>query len=110
MYIGLFWCMQVSFDMHIGLFCYVCGTCPGPWVHYDDGVVVFALLQCVAVCCSVLQSVAVCYSVLQYVQCVAVLVPWVHYDDNLVIVALLQCDTVRCKVLQCVAVCCSVLQ
>ena len=77
-----------------------------------------AVMQCVAVCCSVLQRVAACCSVLQrgavccsVVQCVAV------------------CRSVMCKiidqvsssvkfssvisthsVLQCIAVCCSVLQ
>ena len=54
-----------------------------------------ALLQCVAVCCSVVQCGAVWCSVLQ---CVAVCC------------SVLQCGAVWCSVLQCVAVCCSVLQ
>jgi len=49
-----------------------------------------AILQCVAVCCSVSQCVAVCCSV---VPCRAIL----------------QCVAVCCSVSQCVAVCCSVL-
>jgi len=54
-----------------------------------------AMLQCVAVCCSVLQCAAVCCSVLQ---CVAVCC------------SVLQCAAVCCSVLQSVAVCCSLLQ
>ena len=42
----------------------------------DSTLVRYAVLQCVAVCCSVLQCVAVCCSVLQ---CVAVCCSMLHY-------------------------------
>jgi len=97
-----------------------------------------ALLQCVAVCCSILQCVVVCCSVLQCVAMVRrnITYPYVHHDCVAVRcsalqceisrihtwdMAILQCIAVRCSVFccdithpyaqhDCVAVCCSVLQ
>jgi len=62
---------------------------------------VYAVLQCVAVCCSVLQCVAVCCSVLQCVAvcCSVYRVRDVQYDTSIV------CSVaVCCSVLQCVAI------
>ena len=64
-------------------------------LHWPDVVVLWRVLQCVAVCCSVLQYVAVCCSVSQ---CVAVLR------------SVLQCVAVCCSVLQRVAACCSTVE
>ena len=68
MYIGLFWCIYVSF---ICLICLIVirptkNTLPNS-LHYDASSysVCCSVLQCVAVCCSVLPCVAVCCSVLQ---------------------------------------------
>jgi len=61
--------------------------------HTMEGLWLFSVLQCVAVCCSVLQCVPVCASVLQALHCAAL---WKRRDY------------VVCRsVLQCVAVCCS---
>jgi len=58
------------------------------------------MLQCVAVCCSVLQCVAVCLHLRDDIdtQVVAIQLLW----------PVLQRVAVCCSVLQCVAVCCSV--
>jgi len=69
--------------------------------------IVFIVMQCVAVCCSVLQCVAVCCSVnLRGTRetrnfC---------YGSSSICCSVMQCVTVCCSVLQCVAECCRVLQ
>ena len=68
------------------------------------------LLQCVTVCCSVLQCVAVCCSVLQVSMAIIRLLCCSVLQCVAVCYSVLQCVAVRCSVLQCVAVCCSVLQ
>jgi len=103
------------------------------WIHYTARVAGVALLQCVAVCCSVLQCVAVCCSgerellcsqchgsryitrpELQYVAvCSSVLqrLKCVQMDTRHgQSCSLLQCVAVCCSVLQCFSVCCSVLR
>ena len=76
------------------LFCSCEGASLLPW----KGNKVYAVLQCVAVCCSVLQCVAGCCRVLQ---CVAMCLYSLGRG-----IKCMPC----CSVFQCVAVCCRVLQ
>ena len=71
---------------------------------------IFQVVQCVTVRCSVLQCVTVCCSVLQ---CVAVLDTRSRMlTHNFVVQCgavrcnVVQCGAVRCRVFQCVEVCC----